>query len=171
MLKITTGCMFAGKTNALIRDIPESSYMIIDYDTDYKGTPYTNQPHPSFLQSHDGFTVECIKTTNLDNLTIHVDSILINEAQFFKGLFDFVKMVLGQGKHIFIYGLDGDFKQQEFGEILKLIPLCDTYVKLYATCSCGKPAAFSKRISDNQEQYSPYDTYRPSCRQCLTYAV
>jgi len=166
MLKITTGCMFAGKTNALIRDIPDRSYIVIDYDTEHKSTPY-----PSFLQSHDGFTIDCIKSTVLENLTFDVDSILINEAQFFKGLVNFVKFAIKQGKHIFIYGLDGDFKQEEFGDILKLIPLCDTYVKLYATCSCGKPAAFSKRISDNQEQYSPYDTYRPSCRQCLTYAV
>ena len=166
MLKITTGCMFAGKTNSLIRDIPEKSYVVIDYDTEHKSEPYT-----SFLQSHDGFTIDCIKTTNLNNLTINVDSILINEAQFFKGLVGFVQSYLKQGKHVFIYGLDGDFKQEEFGDILKLIPLCDMYVKLYATCSCGKPAAFSKRISDNQEQYSPYDTYRPSCRQCLTYAV
>jgi len=158
--------MFSGKTNALIRNIPSRSYMILDYDTEHKDAPYK-----SFLQSHDGFIVECIKTTNLTNVMIHVDSILINEAQFFKGLVDFVKSALQQGKHIFLYGLDGDFKQEEFGDILKLIPLCDTYVKLYAQCSCGNPAAFSKRISDNQEQYSPYDLYKPSCRQCLTYAV
>ncbi len=68
---------------------------------------------------------------------------------------------------MYVYGLDGDFKQDVFGEILQLIPLCDEYVKLYAVCKCGINAAFSKRLSENKEQYMPNDTYLPVCRECL----
>jgi thymidine kinase len=91
---------------------------------------------------------------------------LINEAQFFKDLIPFVEQM--KSKNIHIYGLDGDFKQERFGDILSLIPQCDSYVKLYAKCKCGELAPFSKRLSMNQEQFSLDDPYRPSCRKCLT---
>ena len=162
MLSITVGCMYAGKTSKLMQNKPEGQTIIIDYDR-------CEAPYVSTLYSHDNVNVDCIKTDDLSKLDMRIfDNIMINEAQFFKGLVPFVKMCLEDSKHIYIYGLDGDFKQEKFGEILDLIPLCDTYVKLYAKCICGKDAPFSKRLSANQQQYLPNDTYRPSCRSCLT---
>ena len=160
MLSLTLGCMYAGKTSALIRDIPQNQSLVIDYAM--------LDPYSSTLYSHDNVGVPCIKTSDLSKLDISIfDTILINEAQFFKGLVDFVKSALDDGKHVYVYGLDGDFKQDLFGEILFLIPLCDTYVKLYAKCKCGKKASFSKRLSKNKDQYRPDDTYVPCCRSCF----
>lgn len=162
MLSLTVGCMYAGKTTALIRDIPDNICRVIDYDE-------CKVPYDSILYSHDSTSIRCMKTSDLDAINMDdFDSILINEAQFFTGLVAAVKKWLCDGKHVYIYGLDGDFKQEPFGEILQLIPFCDRYEKLYATCECGEPAPFSKRLSKNKEQYSPQDTYVPVCRQCLT---
>jgi thymidine kinase len=156
--------MYAGKTSALIRDIPkqrQNQSLVIDYAM--------LDPYSSTLYSHDDVSVPCIKTSDLSKLDISIfDTILINESQFFKGLVDFVKSALDDGKDVLVYGLDGDFKQSMFGEILFLIPLCDTYVKLYAKCTCGKKASFSKRLSSNMSQYLPDDKYVPSCRLCLS---
>jgi thymidine kinase len=161
MLSLTLGCMYAGKTSALIRDIPiMGQSIVIDYDI--------SDPYSSKLYSHDDVCVPCIKTSNLSKLDVSIfDTILINEAQFFKGLVDFVKGSLDDGKTVLVYGLDGDFKQDVFGELLYLIPLCDSYVKLYAKCKCGKNAPFSKRLSSNKDQYMPHDKYVPSCRTCF----
>lgn len=170
MLSLTLGCMFAGKTSSLIRDIPKENQtqsLVIDYDISQRAAPYS-----STLYSHDNVGVPCIKTSDLSKLDISIfDTILINEAQFFKGLIDFVKLALEDDKHVLVYGLDGDFKQDMFGEILFLIPICDTYVKLYATCDCGKRAPFSKRLSKNKDQYMPDDKYVASCRSCFTFGV
>jgi len=162
MLSLTLGCMYEGKTSELIRAIPkEGQNIVIDYDI--------SDPHSSKLYSHDDVCVPCIKTSKLSKLDVSIfDTILINEAQFFKGLVDFVKDALDDGKTILVYGLDGDFKQDMFGEILHLIPICDSYVKLYATCKCGKNAPFSKRLSSNKDQYMPHDKYVPACRSCFT---
>jgi thymidine kinase len=114
--------------------------------------------------------VHCIKTKLLTSIDISTaDIISINEAQFFPDLIHFVEEALRQKKKVYVYGLDGDFQQKPFGQILLLIPFADSYTKLYAQCMCGKPAAFTKRLSTNRSQYAPDDAYRPSCRDCLTY--
>ena len=56
-------------------------------------------------------------------------------------------------KKIFLYGLDGDYKQEKFGEILDLIPLCDHVEKLKSPCLyCGGIAIFTHRVTRETEQ-------------------
>ena len=160
MLTLTLGCMYAGKTSALVKNIPDKDYIVIDY-------AICDAPYESTLSTHDNVQVPCTKTQYLLSLDMSYKTILINEAQFFDDLIPFVEKM--RSKQIHIYGLDGDFKQERFGDILSLIPKCDSYVKLYATCKCGEMAPFSKRLSANLEQFSPDDRYRPSCRDCLTF--
>jgi thymidine kinase len=166
MLHIVTGCMFAGKTTSLVNtyNLLKKTHriLILDYDTNCSNTMFTSN-----LYTHDSTSIPCIKTNNLIVDYTYYDCILINEAQFFNGLIEFVNKCIHDNKTIYIYGLDGDFKQNKFGEILDLIPLCDTYEKLYAKCKCGYNASFSKRLSDNKSQFLPNDKYIPVCRNCL----
>lgn len=99
------------------------------------------------------------------NRVLKARTILINEAQFYPDLVEFVKEF--HTKTFYVYGLDGDFKQNKIGNILDLIPLCDSVTKLTARCSCSKPAIFSKRLSDETDQYQPNAKYIPVCRNCL----
>lgn len=96
--------------------------------------------------------------------------ILINEAQFFTNLKPNIGQLLRLNKHIYIYGLDGDFKRNKFGEILDLIPLCDKIVKLHALCLIcknGTPGIFSLRLSQEIDQVLiGFDNYIPVCRNC-----
>lgn len=152
--------MYAGKTSALVKNIPAKDYIVIDYDR-------CKTPYASTVSTHDNVQVPCTKTQTLLSVDMSpYTTILINEAQFFKDLIPFVEQM--KSKNIHIYGLDGDFKQEKFGDILSLIPQCDSYIKLYAKCKCGELAPFSKRLSSNKEQFSLDDPYRPSCRKCLT---
>lgn len=160
---MTLGCMYAGKTSALIKDHESNHGLIIDYDTLQRGGIYHE-----LIYSHDNMYVSCVKTQSLDIIDLEgVPHAYINEAQFFSNIKPFVMRALEQKNHVHLYGLDGDFKQEQFGELLSLIPMCDSYTKLYATCSCGNKASFSKRISETKEQYAPHDTYIPCCRACL----
>jgi thymidine kinase len=90
---------------------------------------------------------------------------MINEAQFYPDLVEFVKEF--SNKNIYVYGLDGDFKQDKIGQILDIIPLCDTVTKLKARCHCGESAIFSKRLSQEKDQYQPNAQYIPVCRKCI----
>ena len=166
MLHIVTGCMFAGKTTELTRvynelDKTEHRVIVLDY--------YTEPMDYEILVTHDGTTLKCKKIHHIFYFDCSQwDIILINEAQFFDGLKDFVVEALKNNKTIYLFGLDGDFKQEKFGEIIDLIPMADTYTKLYATCACGAKASFSKRLSSEVKQYGPHDKYIPVCRACLS---
>ena len=152
--------MFSGKTSALIRDASSTpNALVIDYDTSMSS---------GMLESHDHKRVKCITTSTLMSLNVESSIIFINEGQFFEDLVEFVKLRISLGDTVYVYGLDGDFKQETFGRILELIPFADTYIKLYATCNvCNRKASFSKRMSSNTSQYAPEDTYIPVCRMCL----
>jgi len=166
MLHIVTGCMFAGKTTELIntynRLTPSQTVLVIDYDTGSK-----KALDNFYLSTHDGIIVPSMNLSVIDKICTYYDVLLINEAQFFKGLKEFVIEEVKKGKIVYLFGLDGDFKQEKFGEIVDLIPLADTYVKLYAKCECGANASFSKRLSTSADQYGPYDKYIAVCRKCL----
>ena len=167
MLHLVTGCMFAGKTTSLVttyNKLKQNSkkLLVIDYDINESNTMFT-----TLLHTHDNITIPCIKMNHLNIEYTYYDCILINEAQFFSGLYEFVKKAIQENKTIYVYGLDGDFQQNKFGEILDLIPMCNTYEKLYAKCKCGDKASFSKRLSENKSQFLPNDKYIPVCRNCL----
>ena len=153
------GPMYAGKTSKLM-GLYESSVdtkVILDYDPNY---------HIGKLKNHDDITMVCIKTPELLNVDItRYNEIYINEGQFFPDLLDFIKMT--KGKHIYIAGLDGDFRREKMGYILDVIPLCDTVTKLHSRCICGKDALFSYRTTNDTQQYLPDETcYVPLCRVC-----
>lgn len=124
----------------------------------------------NFQMSHEfdhlndfGLSIEMHESRNA---LLNAEFILINEAQFYPDLVEFVKRFIH--KNIYIYGLDGDFKQERIGNILDIIPLCDSVVKLKANCLCGQAAIFSKIITpDILEQYQPNAQYNPVCRKCL----
>ena len=73
-------------------------------------------------------------------------------------------------KAVFLYGLDGDYKQEKFGQILDLIPLCNKIEKLESKClHCGGKAIFTHRTGSDKSQISiGTDTYIVLYRQCLT---
>ena len=179
-LGIYLGPMFSGKTTKLIQLHKIRTYIgkeviVINYIAD---TRYSDV----MLSTHDRIMIPCILIHDLKDAwenpentyynKIHsADTILINEGQFFKGLFDTVlEMVEKEKKDVHICGLDGDFKRNPFGEILQLIPYCDHVEKLTSLCACckdGTPGLFSHRItSENEQIVVGTDNYKPLCRKC-----
>jgi thymidine kinase len=170
-LKIILGCMYAGKTSKLINiynmmkfsNIPTT---VINYQEDNR---YDN----TLMSTHDKKMIPCMKTLNLMKLVDNMNQykvIIINEGQFFNDLFEFVKLMLNQDKHIYVCGLDGDYKMNKFGQMLDLIPCCNEVEKLTAICSMcknGTKAYFTKRISSEKGQkVIGSDNYLPVCRKC-----
>lgn len=170
-LHLYLGPMYAGKTTTLIQHIQDDS-VVIDYN-DKDLCEFGN------LKSHNNEVVKCIKvqrlcelfiTTNTDILKQlkHATSILINEGQFFPDLFEFIQTAEMNTIRVEVFGLDGDFERKPFGQILRVIPYCDTVTKLTGTCStCERHSIFSKRIVECTEQYLVDETaYKPVCRKC-----
>ena len=97
--------------------------------------------------------------------------IVIEEAQFLPDLYEFVLAAVEKdAKHVICVGLDGDSDRKPFGDLLRLVPLCDKLTKLTALCSdCkdGTPALFSfyKNLKSVQVQVGASEQYEPLCRK------
>ena len=170
-LNLIIGPMFSGKTTELLRIAKrlksiDLKVLLLNY---YEDTRYSN----TGMATHDNESLPCKFIAHFDNLEYQdYDIICINEAQFFKKLVPFCKKVLNDNKTLYISGLDGDYKQERFGEILDLIPLADCITKLHAFCKIckdGTHAHFTKRLVSNKDQklIGSSNEYIPVCRKHL----
>lgn len=150
--------------------------LVINYKLD---TRYSNFS----LSSHDKVMIPCIFIENLSEVAdivdmnieeinndfIDIDYILINEAQFFNDIVEWVNVAINKyNKNVIICGLDGDFERKPFGNWLNLIPQSDNVIKLYSNCKyCNNNAIFTHRITNEKQQtVIGSDNYIPLCRKC-----
>lgn len=104
------------------------------------------------------------------------DCVVVEEAQFFKGLYVFCEYMVKLGKHIVLVGLDGDAYQHPFREILDCIPLANKVTKLSALCCYCKdgteaPYTVRKQNTDqnaNQIDVGGAEKYESVCLRHLT---
>ena len=175
-LDITVGPMFSGKTKKLIQTYlryEDRNIVAINHSLDMR---YMDDA----ICSHDLDFIPSLMIDNIHDLWFdknHVyhdmmercTHVLINEAQFFDNLCEVVLSMVKCGKKVFVFGLDGDFKQQKFGEILDLIPYCDSVEKLQGFCNyCDNRSMFTKRLENSDKQVLVgNDNYVPVCRKCF----
>jgi thymidine kinase len=99
--------------------------------------------------------------------------IVVEEAQFFHGLRDFVIFILkAHRRDILLVGLDGDARQESFGEVLNCIPFATNVTKLHAYCMLCKDGTIAPftRKNDNsgpQVDVGGSDKYLPVCLRHL----
>jgi thymidine kinase len=180
-LNLIIGPMFSGKTTELLRIAKRlksinMKVLMINYaeDTRYSTTEMTTHDKESmpcrFVNKLEEILVNDKNDKSIENYK-NYDVFCINEAQFFGDLVSFCKEVLKNNKTVYACGLDGDYKQEKFGELIDLVPMCDTITKLHAFCAVcknGTKAHFTKRICENQEQkLIGTKEYIPVCRKHL----
>jgi thymidine kinase len=178
-LKLILGPMFSGKSTKLIELIRK--YKIIKYKIMIiKNLIDTRYSDVSEIVSHNKDSEPCICLSNLND--VHHNNtyiqqyneskiIFIEEAQFFTDLYNFVLKALKDNKTIFVVGLNGDSNQMNFGDIHRLLPICDDVELLKACCKIcmdETPALFSKRICNDEKENQVFvgagDEYIPVCR-------
>lgn len=174
-LEIITGNMFSGKTSELIRRLKR--YKVMGKKISVINSTKDTRSNDDVIHTHDDVNFNCIKVnqladTLLDKGFCESEVVAIDEAQFFMCLTDFVRMCLFLKKTVIVAGLDADYKQDKFGEILDCIPMADSVTKLSALCMrCkdGTPGPFTKRIVDTREieVIGGSDAYEAVCRTHL----
>ncbi len=160
-LEVVIGPMFSGKSTYALSYIRRQHaigkrVVVIKPNID---TRYTNQ---EVLITHDQEQTPCMLWNTRINLNPVIpeireaDCIVLEEAQFFRGLEGFIRYALqSYKKDILVVGLDGDAYQERFGEVLYCIPWATTVTKLCALCKyCrnGTLAPFTKRLQDDSRE-------------------
>ena len=176
-LEIIIGNTFSGKTSELIRRLKR--YKVLGKRISVITSSKDTRSEKEVIHSHDGVDFECLKVdeiadTLLDENFCESDVVAVDEAQFFDNLKGFVQMCLFLKKTVILAGLDADFKQEKFGEILDCIPVADSVTKLSALCmrcNDGTPGPFTKRIVDTKELelVGGSESYKAVCRQHLIF--
>ena len=134
-LEVICGCMFAGKTEELIRRINVLSFAkkkIIVFkpsvDNRYSSTD---------IVSHAGTKVPCIVVNSAKEILEHIDDdaqvIAIDEVQFFdKDIVDVCEYLADKGLRVMVAGLDKDFRGEPFGVLPDLLTRAEFVTKLTA---------------------------------------
>lgn len=177
-IEVISGCMFAGKTEELIRRINVLSYAKKNIRV-FK-PKIDNRYSETEIVSHSGKKIPCdviespkdiLKLVQRDD-----DVIAIDEAQFFDhSLIDVCDYLADSGKRVMLAGLDTDFRGEPFGIMPQLLTKAEFVTKLTAVCAkCGAPATRTQRlINGKPAQFDDpiilvgeKESYEPRCRHC-----
>ncbi len=175
--ELIIGPMYSGKSTELIKHA--NRYMSIGKNVLAINHQINNRYGSTKITTHDKKVYEdCISIEKLDEIhKLHAeafnnaDIIIIEELQFFSDAFDFISNTVDTThKTVIAAGLSGDFKRNEFGDVLKLIPHADSLTQLSAYClRCGDGtlANFTKRITtcDDVTLVGSTSIYEAVCRK------
>ncbi len=185
------GPMFSGKTTELARQVVECadiglSCLYINHSIDKRKTEFFSSIVSSHSSGFKGISkkVNCIKVSSLDNVDVdNYDVIGIDEGHFFQDINKYVRdWVINKNKKVIIASLDGKFNMETFGEVHKLISICDPgcVKKLGARCKrCMLksdpyrhfrlvPAGFTIRLvaGESDVLVGGKESYEPVCLKC-----
>ena len=158
-LELIIGPMFAGKSTELIRQY--RLFTLINKRVLAINNSLNNRYGNNKITTHNIDTLDnCIILENLSDLNNDLiqnnDVFLIEELQFFKNAYNFIKfLVEDKNKIVIAAGLDGDSNREPFGDVLKLIPIADKVKRIKAICKLcndGTNAIFTKCISNKNSK-------------------
>lgn len=177
-IEVISGCMFAGKTEELIRRVKVLEFARQEIKV-FKPT-IDNRFSNTKVVSHAGSSVESIVVDRAIEILDYIDEktqvVAIDEVQFFddqiKELCDYLAK---RGLRVMVAGLDTDFRGEPFGIMPELITTAEFVTKLTAVCNvCGAPATRTQRIingypakyNDPIIQVGASESYEARCRHC-----
>ena len=177
-IETISGCMFAGKTEELIRRIKvlefaKKEIMVFKPVID-------NRYSDSKVVSHAGSSVESYAINDayeiLKMIKDTTQVVAIDEVQFFDdNICAVCNELADRGIRVMVAGLDTDFRGEPFGPMPQLITEAEFVTKLAAVCNkCGAPATRTQRIIDGKpaSYYDPIilvgasESYEARCRHC-----
>ena len=177
-IEVICGCMFAGKTEELIRRINVLSYArknILVFKPKIDDRYSTTE-----IASHAGSKVPCIVISEAKEILNHVnydtDVVAIDEVQFFdEDVVDICEYLADSGLRVMVAGLDKDFRGEPFGVLPDLLTRAEFVTKLTALCeNWGAPATRTQRIINGKPAsfndpivlVGAKEAYEPRCRHC-----
>lgn len=171
-LEIICGCMFAGKTGALIdrlRAAEASGRRVVAFkhtiDDRYDAT---------HLVTHDGRRFDAVPAPQaaavIERSHINgrlADVIAVDEGHFFgRPLVAACEQLVARGARVIVVGLTNDAWGRPFPPFPELSALATEVIELRAPCRvCGRPAAYSQRMVPVTDEFmvGGLDEYEPRC--------
>ena len=178
-IEVITGCMFAGKTEELLRRIKRLEYakktiLVFKPSID-------NRYSESDVVSHNNKRTKSYSVTSSSEILEAVNlekpyAVAIDEAQFFNDdIIEVCEKLADMGIRVIVAGLDTNFRGEPFGPMPIILARSEYVTKLQAICQvCGAPATRTQRLIDGKPaKYSDptikigaSEQYEARCRHC-----
>ena len=175
-IEVISGCMFAGKTEELIRRINVLSYAkknIIVFKP-----KIDNRYSDSEIVSHSGAKVPCLVVEKAQDILKKIEAdtevVAIDEVQFFdKDIVEVCEYLADKGIRVMVAGLDKDFRGESFGVMPELLTRAEFVTKLTAVwAKWWHPATRTQRLVNGKTagfedpivMVGADESYEPRCR-------
>jgi thymidine kinase len=182
-LEVITGCMFAGKTQELLRRVRRAK--IADQDVEVFTPKIDDRTGEEIIGTHEGKEYKATVVTatedgmqKLRELGEDADVIAIDEFNFLsRDFISVLKDLASNDTRVMVSGIDQTFAGEPFTPVDKLMAVADEVDKLHAICeSCGGKATMNQRLIDGQPAHANApiidvggeEKYEARCRQCHT---
>lgn len=172
-IEIIAGCMWSGKTEALIRRLLKCQIAGQKIQI-FKPASDTRFAETQIV-SRTGYKMDATPVLDSGDILAKVNPdtvvVAIDEVQFFDpGIVQTCEQLANDGKRVLAAGLDTDFEGETFGPIGDLFCVAEHVTKLTAICVvCHQPATRSFRIAGGMEKVvlGSEGTYEARCRSCF----
>ena len=171
MFELVVGPMFAGKSSHLAnryRGLQVACENVVVFTSPLDVRPAKRHDGGSYPPAEPLLSHHQLRRAQLHG----ADVVLVDEAQFLEvGFVDCLEALTRAGISVTAYGLDLDADRAPWAFTARLAERADRVTQLTATCSCGKPAPYTKRIRPRPQdatrvQVGGYETYQPACDAC-----
>jgi thymidine kinase len=186
-LTVFCGPMFSGKTEELLRALNRAKIaelgvqVFVPQRDDRYGVGNVVSHSAISLEHYVGAAATPIETAFDLHTRIRANTSVvgIDEAQFFSDLSasekdlyeitDRIIALLHHGIHVYVSGLDMDYRGMPFGPMPQLLAIADNVVKCKAVCMvCKKTAThtYRKVAGTDQVLIGADDAYEARCKRC-----
>ena len=183
-IEFITGCMYAGKTEELLRRLRRIGFAKKKY-LSFR-PKIDNRYSKTEIVSHNKNKVQTIVVSEAKEIFDYLEkyeneyglpyAIAIDEVQFFDSeIIDLCEYEADKGIRVIVAGLNTDFRGEPFGVMKDLICRAEYVTKLNAICQvCGAIATRTQRIINGREAsyndevilIGATESYEARCRQC-----
>jgi len=174
-LVLFTGPMFAGKTNAMVREILFRTYFTGPTGVAIYKIAFDNRFDETCLVSHDGLRVQATRVSHARQIVpAGLQFAFFDEIQFFSDpnfegeVVECIRTLRGSGVDVFCAGLDMDYLGRAFEVTALLMAEATRIERLTARCSCcAAPATHTARIDRDSDRFvlGSGETYSAMCAQ------
>lgn len=171
LIEVICGCMFSGKTEALITQIRRAEIARLRFqvfkpeiDTRYATDEVASHNKNKFPATNVKSAIEILHKVEPMTEVVGID-----EAQFFDDqIVEVATRLADDGKRVIVAGLDTDWQGRPFGPMPQLLAVAEVIRKQYAICMvCGAPATRTQRLVAASSQFllGSTDSYEARCRK------
>lgn len=179
-VEVIAGCMFAGKTEELLRRLRRAE---IAGQQVAVFKPATDDRHgETTIGTHSGRTWDAVvldpekEVTEIPDHLNGEQVVAIDEANFFSAeLVEICEELAASGRRVIVSGTDQTFRGEPFEPLPQLLAVAEYVDKLQAICSvCGEPASRNQRLVDGEPAHiedptilvGAAESYEARCRNC-----